>query len=629
MTAKVREDLSPPRVQIALCSSWAPPHVLNNPSRLLALAQWCNQESTSTSNGTTSDGRDLGYSFPGNGPTECLPLQDVAARYHAKVSGGLPERIPVVSLGAGCGVFEWKLIAAGAKLDIVEQDKSLAQRCLAHARERATSFLLPGETIASTYHIYVTDVMGKHVGTLRNCYDVACAAHLLHMLHPSQVAPFFARLFAMLVTGGTAYVSCDAPCGDERHASDTIVKVEPADATAYDVYETRRARGEAFPGYMAMMQQCEELRSTHPDHTFDAYEGPVVHRYSELYATEQDVMPHALVAQTEAHIVRSNVAASTYPSATLRMLPQTRMVSAKEVDVLCSGHVWATEVTRVLHYFTIPQLRTLATTAGFEVVEAYYTDSRNERYPTETPSPEVFRTKFLSCFVKLRKSTCLDVALEEDEQPGAALPCPLPQVAARTVPSASVSLASKVPFAPATQKSTPQAKAMFRRDESHVCTAGRCRPDRPMCMVIEAIRSMVPRDRDNAQQLLSALRGLQLRLIACGDSFTPAYQALIPQLGIVLNQHISDGDPLQQVVGDIVRGTTDYVTLLPTRGFVDFVPGGADARADEAEQESFRRMTLDQLALRLHSVPLQLLRQRLAETARERCRYYNGTWIMF
>jgi hypothetical protein len=71
------------------------------------------------------------------------------------------------------------------------------------------------------------------------------------------------------------------------------------------------------------------------------------------------------------------------------------------------------------------------------------------------------------------------------------------------------------------------------------------------------------------------------------------------------------------------------VTLLPTRGFVDFVPGGADARADEAEQESFRRMTLDQLALRLHSVPLQLLRQRLAETARERCRYYNGTWIMF
>jgi len=108
------------------------------------------------------------------------------------------------------------------------------------------------------------------------------------MIHPTQVPLFFARVAAMLVPGGVAFVLCDAPnaqvaeleldaTGDSivisaDAATDTLVtpaekKKQQQHVALYNLYQERAARGEAFPGYLAGTSYTRRYRSDHDPRT--------------------------------------------------------------------------------------------------------------------------------------------------------------------------------------------------------------------------------------------------------------------------------------------------------------------------------------------------------------------------
>jgi len=668
-----------------MCDQWVPPYIASVVKLKDRLTDACRNEPASISNGTTDTGLDLGFTFTGNGATEQRVLIEIARRFRPDCPGP-SARVPVISLGAGQGLIEWKMLVAGGNVHSIEQIKGLASMCAKNA-EIAQPFLRSGENLASLYHVYKTDIMGKHVGTLHNQYEVAYAGNLLHMLHPKQVAPFFKRLHNMLVPGGDAFLSCQAPSGDNGRTSG--IQVQSNETSAYDLFQQRNQRNEAFPGHMAIVQRCDELRLPIADS--EAIPGITNRTYRELCPHERDTLPHQVVAQTEWHITRRNVCGADdfKDSKLMQTLLSFNAMTKDELRETTTGDVWESEMTRVLHHFDRPLVVKLARAAGFDVIDSCYTDNRNRRFPKVDPSPDEFRTQYLACFVHLRKPLATSSSSASSSSPSPPQPPGGPSFAsvASSCTSASAASAASAAATAATAGGSEVAKLQlaelqldcdeampnkdvciielllqkiqepppllnlsleekayatrsrealkrlgpFQRNERHVCTT-QCTPDRSMPMVLEAIKSVIPSEKPFAKALRFDLSELQLRMSVAGYG-TPEQQALFPNMAKILNKHVCDGEPFQSVLRDIIDGKLDYRPLLPRLSMLDTIPGSADL-GDEAEQRRnlhahFRRMPVDELALYLPHVPASILAERLAATARERCPYYNGMYVLY
>ena len=110
-----------------ITQAWAPTHVRKSEHLRNLLARTFSSEEVSVSNGYTKTMRDLGSTFSGFGASDQLVLHEIARRF---AKAGERKRVSTVSIGSGQGSLEWKMVTAGAELELIEREKNLAAASL-------------------------------------------------------------------------------------------------------------------------------------------------------------------------------------------------------------------------------------------------------------------------------------------------------------------------------------------------------------------------------------------------------------------------------------------------------------------------------------------------------------------
>lgn len=182
-------------------------------------------------------GADYGYSFPGLDHCKQACLKHIHQHY---ITSG--ERPSVADIGAGFGTMTWKLLSAGAKVDVFERQhasaKVLSDRVAGYPAE-----LWDNEALDERMMVYPGDALETlSDDKFIEKYDFIWMSQVIHFLTPDEINILNQRLKFVLKPGGQVFMLSNSL--NQFRNKPGFDKLETS-------YKNAKAEGFSCPGFIA------------------------------------------------------------------------------------------------------------------------------------------------------------------------------------------------------------------------------------------------------------------------------------------------------------------------------------------------------------------------------------------
>ncbi|MBA4118140.1 MAG: hypothetical protein C0514_04505 [Candidatus Puniceispirillum sp.] len=169
-------------------------------------------------------------------------------------------RVRIMDLGAGHGFATWKFVVAGARVTVVEPQKSLMSTTTNFPwknLDKAVSFLPEGvskKDVADFVSLTAVQVLGK--AHYQNTFDGVYAAHVLHCMSPREALTCTELLPGVLKDDGIIWARVLGGFLPNGHGRDAAVYVQ------------QLAQKKRFPGYMMRVATQDGVQTAHGSMSF-------------------------------------------------------------------------------------------------------------------------------------------------------------------------------------------------------------------------------------------------------------------------------------------------------------------------------------------------------------------------
>jgi SAM-dependent methyltransferase len=169
----------------------------------------------------------------------------------------------VADVGAGLGTMTFNLVATCIQVVAIERHRDAATCLQKRVTEGFKKLGLP-ISLSEVLTILITDVCGKHCGTLRNSFDVIWCGNVIHQQRPEQVPVFLKRLFDMLKPGGKLFITAHVPGGGgstECHRDYAVNAPHQSNVRRLFHQQSSEVGGKysRFPGFMCLRSTQTKL----------------------------------------------------------------------------------------------------------------------------------------------------------------------------------------------------------------------------------------------------------------------------------------------------------------------------------------------------------------------------------